>query len=104
MAVIASGTSLRGVRQTYVINQVINEGAPLVFTFPDFDRDNAYGDLCAWQLSRVVPGLTSAPAVFADGFIRYPLYSVRVPSPLGVGDELGIRFYYSGYAFTVETY
>lgn len=104
MAVIASGSSLRGVRTAFVINQVINEGAPLVFTFPDFDRDNAYGDLCAWTLAKPVPGLTSAPAVIADGFIRYPLYVVRVPTPLGVGDELGIRFYYSGYAFTVETY
>lgn len=104
MAIVTSGTTVRGQRVATVLSSAISEGAPLVFTFAGYDPNTAFGDFCAWTLAKPVPGLSAAPAVFEDGFIRYPLYSVRVNRPLESGDVLTLRFYFSGLGYTVETY
>lgn len=104
MTVIASGTTLRGVRQSFQLTQTINEGAPILFTFTEYDPLTAYGDFCAYQLSRSVPGLAPSSTVFSDGFIRYPAYAVRCPGFLDVGDYIGVRWYVGGLAYLIETY
>lgn len=104
MGIIATGVTLRGVRQSYQLLQVLNEGDPILFTFAGYDPLTAYGDFCAFQLMRGVPGLSGPQTVFSDGYIRYPLYNVRCPSPMAVGDYVGLRFYVGGIQFQVESY
>lgn len=104
MAIIASGTTLRGIRQSFLLAQNIAEGAPILFVFPDYDPLTAYGDFCAFQLMRTVPGLSGNGTVFFDGYIRYPLYNVRCPSPLEPGNYIGCRWYVGGLTYRIETY
>lgn len=104
MAIISTGTTLRGVRQSFLLSQQINEGAPIVFEFPQYDPLSAFGDFAAYQLMRSVPGLAPSSAVFSDGFIRYPLYTVRCPGLLDVGDYIGVRWYVGNLTYTISTY